>query len=397
MSKITEIKKQYPELNISIIDLFLKMDSTKTNKYLPLMCKLLSSRFQVNKLWNKRDEETEMNHIKERVSIMGLNYDGMSNNELYSYYCLADYFNHEDMKLLSSFQKYNERGLIQNKDVTSYQNFEQIMASVGLASLKEDEKELRSQIIREHDDETWLALRPLTFGASSKYGAATKWCTTYQNDKQYFERYWKRGILVYFINKITGLKFALFKALDGDKELSFWNAADQRVDFLELDIDDYMFPIIKQILKSEETNRDLSSTKIRAQVSMECGLYEKKLLREDDRYEEVVNRPMMEEVGIPMMEEAVPDINFETGERERYVEPRVVQLRPLGREIREEMNNIMEEIGEDMTEETISPLRRRISNLRESMGIRLQNIEIGGAHQVGEEIGYEENCTQSPE
>ena len=385
MSKITEIKKQYPELNISIIDLFLKMDSTKTNKYLPLMCKLLSSRFQVNKLWNKRDEETEMNHIKERVSIMGLNYDGMSNNELYSYYCLADYFNHEDMKLLSSFQKYNERGLIQNKDVTSYQNFEQIMASVGLASLKEDEKELRSQIIREHDDETWLALRPLTFGASSKYGAATKWCTTYQNDKQYFERYWKRGILVYFINKITGLKFALFKALDGDKELSFWNAADQRVDFLELDIDDYMFPIIKQILKSEETNRDLSSTKIRTQVRQECGRSMEKSLVQEDRYE----------VERPMMEEDIPQMNFEMAERE--VVSRVVQLRPLGREIREEMNNVMEEIGEDMTEENISPLRRRIQNLRESMGIRLQNIEIGGAHQVGEEIGYEENCTQSPE
>jgi hypothetical protein len=385
MSKITEIKKQYPELNISIIDLFLKMDSTKTNKYLPLMCKLLSSRFQVNKLWNKRDEETEMNHIKERVSIMGLNYDGMSNNELYSYYCLADYFNHEDMKLLSSFQKYNERGLIQNKDVTSYQNFEQIMASVGLASLKEDEKELRSQIIREHDDETWLALRPLTFGASSKYGAATKWCTTYQNDKQYFERYWKRGILVYFINKITGLKFALFKALDGDRELSFWNAADQRVDFLELDIDDYMFPIIKQILKSEETNRDLSSTKIRTQVRQECGRSMEKSLVQEDRYE----------VERPMMEEDIPQMNFEMAERE--VVSRVVQLRPLGREIREEMNNVMEEIGEDMTEENISPLRRRIQNLRESMGIRLQNIEIGGAHQVGEEIGYEEDCTQSPE
>jgi hypothetical protein len=393
MSKITEIKKQYPELNISIIDLFLKMDSTKTNKYLPLMCKLLSSRFQVNKLWNKRDEESEMNHMKERMDHMGLNYNDMSNNELYSYYCLADYFNHEDMKLLSSFQKYNERGLIPNKDVTSYQNFEQIMASVGLASLKEDEKELRSQIIREHDDETWLALRPLTFGASSKYGAATKWCTTYQNDKQYFERYWKRGILVYFINKITGLKFAVFKALDGDKELSFWNAADQRVDFLELDIDDYMFPIIKQILKSEETNRDLSSTKIRTQVRKECGRSMEKSLVQEDRYEEV-ERPMYE-VETPMMEEAIPQINFNM--EERRVEPRVVQLRPLGREIREEMNNIMEEIGEDMTEETISPLRRRISNLRESMGIRLQNIEIGGAHQVGEEIGYEEDCTQSPE
>ena len=380
MSKITEIKKQYPELNISIIDLFSKMDSTKTNKYLPLMCKLLSSRFQVNKLWNKRDEESEMTHMKERMDLMGLNYNGMSNNEIYAHYCLSDHFNNEDMRLLSSFQKYNERGLIPNKDVTSYQNFEQIMASVGLASLKEDEKELRSQIIREHDDETWLALRPLTFGASSKYGAATKWCTTYQNDKQYFERYWKRGILVYFINKITGLKFAVFKALDGDRELSFWNAADQRVDFLELEIDDYMFPIIKRILKSEETNRDLSSTKIRTQVRKECGRSMEKSLVQEDRYE----------VERPMMEEDIPQINFEMTERE--VVPRVVQLRPLGREIREEMNNLMEEIGEDMTEETISPLRRRISNLREAMGIRLENIEIGGAHQVGEEIGYEEDC-----
>jgi len=393
MSKITEIKKQYPELNISIIDLFLKMDNTKTNKYLPLMCKLLSSRFQVNKLWNKRDEESEMNHMKERMDLMGLNYNDMSNNELYSYYCLAEYFNHEDMKLLSSFQKYNERGLIPNKDVTSYQNFEQIMASVGLASLKEDEKELRSQIIREHEDETWLALRPLTFGASSKYGAATKWCTTYQNDKQYFERYWKRGILVYFINKITGLKFAVFKSLDGDRELSFWNAADQRVDFLELDIDDYMFPIIKQILKSDKSNRDLSTAKIRNQVNQECSRsIEKQLVRQDRYYEEEVARPMMEEE--PTMNEAIPQMNFEMGGIN--VEPRVVQLRPLGREIREEMNDIMEEICEDVTEDCISPLRRRISNLRESMGIRLQNIEIGGAHQVGEEIGNEEDCTQSP-
>ena len=361
MSKITEIKKQYPELNISIIDLFSKMDSTKTNKYVPLMCKLLSSRFQVNKLWHKRDEENEMNHIKERLDLMGLNYNGMSNNEIYSHYCLSDHFNNEDMRLLSSFQKYNERGLILNKDVTSYQNFEQIMSSVGLASLKEDEKDLRSQIIREHDDETWLALRPLTFGASSKYGAATKWCTTYQNDKQYFERYWKRGILVYFINKITGLNFAGFKSLDGDRELSFWNAADQRVDFLELDIDDYMFPIIKQILKSEETNRDLSSTKIRTQVLKECSRSMEKSLVQEDRYEEVEPTIPMENMDRPIIR--------------------------MNAEIRREMNDIMEEpmgYETEMEEESVSPLRRRIQNLRESMGIRLQNIEIGGAHQVGE-------------
>lgn len=357
MSKITEIKKQYPELNISVIDLFSKIDGTKTNKYLPLMCKLFSSRFHVGKMWDKRDVDNEMAHIKERMGRIGLNSKDMSNNELYAYYSLSDYFNPEDMELLSSFRKYNERGLIPNNDVTSYQNFDQIMSSVGLASLKDDEKELKSQIIREHDDETWMAVRPLTFGASAKYGAATKWCTTYQNDKQYFERYWKRGILVYFINKITGLKFAVFKSLDSERELSFWNATDQRVDFLELDIDDYMLPIIKQILKSDKTNRDLCTMRIQLQVEIECGRINRK------SYDEPIERHYTE-----------PQLDVEE-------ERPVIQFIPPGRRIQNEVESIMVDTGEDM----FVPVRERIRSLRELMGMRLQNLEVRGAHRVDEE------------
>ena len=238
MSKITEIKKQYPELNISIIDLFSKMDSTKTNKYVPLFCNMLAYRLQPYKMWNKRDADYEMKHITEKLESLGINCESMSANEIFAINLLSDYFNQEDIRLLSSFRKYNERNLIPNRDVTSYKNLDDIRSSVGLATLKEDEKEMKSQIVKEYEDDTWLVLRPLTFGASSKYGSATKWCTTYQNDKQYFEKYWRRGILVYFINKITGLKFATFKSLDGERELSFWNSADNRVDFLELEIDD---------------------------------------------------------------------------------------------------------------------------------------------------------------
>jgi hypothetical protein len=384
MSKINEIKKQYPELNLSVIDLFSKIDNTKTNKYLPLLCKVFSYRFQPNKLWDKEDAKHEMSHIRERMGTLGFNCDEMNDNEVFTYHMFCDYFNNEDIRDLILFRKFNERGLIQNTDVTSYQNMDEVRSAVGLASLRDHEKEMKSQIIKEYEDDIWLALRPLTFGSSSKYGAATKWCTTYQNDKEYFERYWRRGILVYYINKITGLKFASFKSLDYERELSFWNAADQRVDFLELEVDDYMFPVIKNILKSDKTNKDLSSIKIQVQVELECSRSIKKSLVQEDRYE----------VERQVMEEDIPQINFEM--EERRVESRVVQLRPLGREIREEMNNVMEEIGEDMTEENISPLRRRIRNLREDMGIRLQNIEIGGAHQVGEEIGYEEDCTQSP-
>ena len=271
MSKITEIKNQYPELNISIIDIFSIIDSTKTNKYLPLLCKLFSYRFQLNKLWDKMDYKSEMAHIMERMESLGFDCHGMSDNEIYSYYNFLDYFNNDDIRDIISFRKFNERGLIKNNDITTYQTFEDIRSAVGLATLKDDEKIMKSQVVKEYEDDVWLALRPLTFGASSKYGSATKWCTTYQNDKQYFERYWKRGVLVYFINKITGLKFAAFKSLDNEKELSFWNAADSRVDYLELEIEDYMFPIVRQILKSDKTNKDLCSIKIQIQVEVECN------------------------------------------------------------------------------------------------------------------------------
>ena len=60
-------------------------------------------------------------------------------------------------------------------------------------------------------------------------------------------------ILVYFINKLTGYKFAGYKSLNGENELSFWNAEDSRVDYLYVEADDYLFPIVRKIFKSEYT------------------------------------------------------------------------------------------------------------------------------------------------
>jgi hypothetical protein len=60
--------------------------------------------------------------------------------------------------------------------------------------MKEITKDLEGQIIKEYEDEKWVVVRPLTFSASAKYGASTRWCTTYQKEKNYFEKYWRRGI-----------------------------------------------------------------------------------------------------------------------------------------------------------------------------------------------------------
>ena len=86
-----------------------------------------------------------------------------------------------------------------------------------------------------------------------KYGSNTKWCTTMDSGK-YFANYSKWGILIYALNKKTGYKFASFKNLNEnrDKEFSFWNPADNKID--PLDILEIPTEIISIIRKEVNTN-----------------------------------------------------------------------------------------------------------------------------------------------
>lgn len=356
MSRLTEIKNQHPELNVSIIDVLSKVDGTKSHKYLPLLCKLFNERFVFEKNfsnYNKTDLKRELNYIKNRVSRI-IDVSNLSDNEIFVLDSFLGFFSEHDMQLMKTFKDLNERNLIPNKDVTSYKNLDEIRSAVSLGELRKNEKEMSKQIVKEFEDENWLILRPLTFSASSRYGSATKWCTTYKYDKHYFKRYWQRGILVYTINKITGYKFAIFKSLDGDRELSFWNSADQRIDFLEVEIEDYMFPVIKNILKSKKTNKDFCDNKLIMSVEMECNeTLEKKLSVEPSLNEAggeiphpeveitrnggvILHREIMVDETERYEEEPVYDITENTAEdmgevdfqmEERYVEPGVIRLR----------------------------------------------------------------------
>lgn len=275
MSRFDELKKQYPELNISMFDLFLRMDTSKTYKYLPLLCKIFGRKFDVYKQWNINNKNGELQTKNElinnlsRKGIRVLETDSLS--ELYSLYMFSDNFANSEYEVIGEFIDRMNKNQIINKDVTSYQTLDSIRSAISLSQLKDVDKSLQSQIIREFEDEKWLILRPLTFQSSSKYGASTRWCTTYKEEKDYFRRYWERGILVYYINKQTGYKFASFKSLDGDKELSFWSPEDNRIDYLDIDVDDYLYPIVKTILKSTKTNKDLCSPDIVNTVLLECS------------------------------------------------------------------------------------------------------------------------------
>jgi hypothetical protein len=273
MSRIDELKKQFPELNMTMFDLFKRIDTTSTYKYFPLLCKIFGKRFNLLDQYDndkKRRDITKL-EIHENLLGRGISTDGLTENELYFLHNISDFFNQDSFFTVKDFIRCMEKNQIENKDVTSYSTIDDLRAAVTLVSIKELTKELEGQVIKEYEDDKWLVVRPLTFQSSTKYGASTRWCTTYQKEKQYFEKYWKYGILVYFINKVTGYKFAGYKSLRDGDELSFWNAEDRRIDYLDVDADDYLFPIVRRILSSNKTNKELCSTEIQNQVMSECG------------------------------------------------------------------------------------------------------------------------------
>lgn len=269
MSRLTELKKQYPELNISMIDILRRMDPTDSYKYLPLLCKIFSTKFKHGR--SRVELQEILNSYKSQLDSRGVNTKDTLLKEILSIGEISSIFSEEIFQTSKEFIELSEKNLLENKDITSYSGLDDMREAISLASLKEISKVLQNEVHKEYEDDKWVCVRPLSFASSQKYGASTKWCTTYEKEKQYFEKYWRRGILVYFINKKTGYKFAGFKPLDDEYEgISFWNQTDQRVDYLDLEIDDYLFPICKKIFSSKETNKNLCSAEIQEQVHQEC-------------------------------------------------------------------------------------------------------------------------------
>jgi hypothetical protein len=269
MSRLDELKKQYPELNLTVLDLFQIMDPTTTYKYFPLFCKIFGNRFKVRKNYSNDDIQKECMAFRTFFSNLGMDTKNLNENQIYFFRLLIDFFPTSHFETIREFITLMENNKIERKDITSYNSIDEIRNSVSLASIKELNRELEGQVVKEYEDDKWVVVRPLTFASSAKYGASTRWCTTYQTDKQYFERYWRQGILVYFINKFTGYKFAGYKSLS-ENDMSFWNAEDVRVDYLDIDVDEYLFPIVRKIFKSIDTNKNLCSAELQERVHLEC-------------------------------------------------------------------------------------------------------------------------------
>ena len=266
MSRIEELKKQNPSFNIDGIAIM--NQSLGKPKYTEMAINLIKYKNLENNEGRRRDLIEELKHeLGFDVEYLNtLNYMEILN----IMHLISNYFGYNNYRLLKEFINLNEKKLIENNDLTTYKTFEELELQISLSSLKTIDKEMAKQVLKLYETDEWLVVKPLSYQASLKYGASTKWCTASKDSPDYYFRYSRRGILIYCINKKTGNKVGAFKNLDTgyDVETSFWNITDQRIDSMEsglpndvLDVIRYDFFNTKEsnwdILSDEERNRQL--------------------------------------------------------------------------------------------------------------------------------------------
>ena len=104
MSRLDELKKQYPELNVTVFDMMTRLDISKSYKYIPLMCKIFGQRFNPKKLYNKDEYSGGLLEIQATLINKGISTDGLNDGEMYymaNY--LAEHFSSDTYSTLKEF------------------------------------------------------------------------------------------------------------------------------------------------------------------------------------------------------------------------------------------------------------------------------------------------------
>ena len=311
MSKIEELKKQNPTLIIDVVDIIDQLFDK--SKYTEMAVNLIK-----NKTSNQNSHVEEI--VNELTREYGFKKEDLklkSNQEILNIFkVISDYFGYNNFNVIKKFIELNERKLIVNNDLTSYKTFDELELQMSLASLKLIDKEMQKQVQKLYETDEWLVIKPLSFLASKKYGSSTKWCTTNEDNPEYYLKYSRRGILIYCINKISGDKVAAFKSLDEsyEKETSFWNLVDQRIDSLESGLPNEVMILIKnEFTNTKQSNWDILSDeeKNKQVLWLENEYYGKKSSRGNEVAGEPMNYEtaeprMMDEVEMPVLSRTIP-------------------------------------------------------------------------------------------
>lgn len=296
MSKIEELRKQNPALVIDVVGIINQLFDKP--KYTEMAINLIK-----NKISNQNYQiEDIVNELTREYGFKKEDLKLKSNQEILNIFkVISDYFGYSNFNVIKKFIELNERKLIVNNDLTSYKTFDELELQMSLTSLRLIDKEMEKQVQKLYETDEWLVIKPLSFLASKKYGSSTKWCTTSEDNPEYYLKYSRRGILIYCINKISGDKVAAFKSIDDsyERETSFWNLVDQRIDSLESGLPTEVMNIIRdEFTNTKSSNWDILSDaeKNRQVLWLENEYYVKKNSYEEEDVT-AMDEPMIREIG----------------------------------------------------------------------------------------------------
>ena len=169
MSKVDELRIKYPKVTKVTFNKFVDADYTPTKKYLEFMIKT----------WVNKPSLTFNLNVSLIVNVV---------------------------KKFDTLLPYIENKDIYHKD---YADFSLLIRVIENAEILKDEK----TFIREDhvnvlaDNDRYILLQPTTHRGSLKYGAGTKWCTASKNSPDVFDKYTKKGCLVYLIDKTNTFNY----------------------------------------------------------------------------------------------------------------------------------------------------------------------------------------------
>lgn len=257
MSRAKELRTNQENI-VNIYNLFEKFVPEKKSKYVDTLLRLMKKTRNIDE------------HVSEVIAYFESNFnvpksewDEYSKLQIILFYRIIDsLFNTSDIQSYQRFCEYNERNLIKQNDLSTYNTFDDISNALSVAEIVAESKNLEKQVKVVFENDEWLLVRPLTFHSSRKYGSNTKWCTTQENNPDYFMKYSGKGVLIYCVNKKSGYKVASFYSLDKkDPEFSFWDQKDVRVDSIDTELTDDLRRVILEESKNKgaKTNRFLLS------------------------------------------------------------------------------------------------------------------------------------------
>jgi len=227
-----EFINQHPHtMELNLYTLYKHILGNKTNKYLPFITKELQRKSEKS----FQDETNMQEEWENLLESVGLESSVLSNipekNRLVVYHLLRDILYYVDVKMILLFEELCESNYIQGVDISTISSSKELEEYINCGMTKKILNQERKLVETVLETDEWLAIRPLSYESSKKYGAGTKWCTSSEQYPSHFYRYNKNGILVYLFNKTNHLKYAIYLSKSHDESpLSIYDAADNRVD-----------------------------------------------------------------------------------------------------------------------------------------------------------------------